>query len=80
VSGLDEKGAPGLYVVCRTGLNDRQVYAYESVKWMDALRGKNRNSDKLLEVTKDDGHFTRGNILHTERARDFLLLSKRILA
>jgi hypothetical protein len=80
VSGLDEKGAPGLYVVCRTGLNDRQVYAYESVKWMDALRGKNRNSGKLLEVAEEDGHFTRGNTLHTERARDFLLLSKRILA
>jgi hypothetical protein len=80
ITGLDEKGAPGLFVICRVGLNDRQVYAYESVKWMDALRGKqNTGKEKLLEIITEDGHFSRGIKMYAERASDFLLLSKRIL-
>jgi hypothetical protein len=79
ITGLDEKGAPGLFVICRAGLNDRQVYAYESVKWMDALRGKKKGEPKLLEIIKEDGHFSRGFQMYAERASDFLLLSKRIL-
>jgi len=75
VSALDEKGAPGVYVICRTAVNDRQVYAYESVKWMDALRGKG-GKDKLLAITGGQGHFTRGNQLYGERAADYLLLKR----
>ena len=77
VSALDEKGAPGVYVICRTAVNDRQVYAYESVKWMDALRGKG-GEDKLLAISGGQGHFTRGDDLYSERAADYLLLLKRI--
>ena len=77
VSALDEKGAPGVYVICRTAVNDRQVYAYESVKWMDALRGKG-GEDKLLTIGGGQGHFTRGDQLYTERAADYLLITKRI--
>ena len=77
VSALDEKGAPGIYVICRTGVNDRQVYAYESVKWIDALRGKG-GEDKLLAINGGQGHFTRGDELYSERAADYLLILKRI--
>jgi protease II len=77
VTALDEKGAPGVYVICRTAVNDRQVYAYESVKWMDALRGKG-GEEKLLSISGGQGHFTRGDQLHAERAADYLLITKRI--
>lgn len=77
VSALDEKGAPGVYVICRTAVNDRQVYAYESVKWIDALRGKG-GEDKLVAISGDQGHFTRGDELYSQRAADYLLLLKRI--
>lgn len=32
-------GAPGVFVLTRVGLLDRQVYAYESFKWIQKLRG-----------------------------------------
>jgi len=46
---------------------------------MDALRGKKKGEPKLLEIIKEDGHFSRGFQMYAERASDFLLLSKRIL-
>lgn len=79
VSGLGVRGAPGVFVICRTGVNDRQVYAYESVKWMDALRGRGGGAAKLLAIAGGQGHFTRGDELYQQRAEDFSLLCKRIL-
>jgi len=32
-------GAPGVFVMSRVGLLDKQVYAYESFKWIQKLRG-----------------------------------------
>ena len=78
LSPVNGSGAPGVFVVCRTALNDKQVYAYESVKWMDTLR-VGGGEDKLLAIT-NQGHFTRGEGLYEERAEDFTLLCKRILA
>ena len=77
VTALTEEGAPGLYVVCRTAMNDRQVYAYESLKWIERLRGMG-GEDKLLEIAKNQGHFTQGEALYAERASDYLLITKRI--
>ena len=74
VTGLGPKGAPGVFVLSRVGLNDRQVYPYESVKWMDALKGNN-----LLAINGGQGHFTTGDKLFEERAADFLILMKRML-
>ena len=74
VTGLGPKGAPGVFVLSRVGLNDRQVYPYESVKWMDALKG-----DNLLAINGGQGHFTTGDKLFEERAADFLILVKRML-
>jgi protease II len=79
VTALTEEGAPGLYVVCRTAMKDRQVYAYESLKWIERLRGRG-GEDKLLEIGKGQGHFTQGEALYAERAADYLLITKRITA
>jgi len=39
VNTLPADGAPGVFVMSRVGLMDRQVLAYESFKWMMKLRG-----------------------------------------
>jgi len=79
VSGLAPEGAPRIYVVCRVGINDRQVYAYESMKWMDALRGTSEGEPKLLHITEGYGHVVRGDEVYTQRAEDFLILCKKLL-
>ena len=43
INALPVDGAPGVFVLTRVGLLDRQVYAYESFKWIQRLRG-NYNS------------------------------------
>ena len=76
VGGTGERGAPGVFVLCRAGLSDRQVYAYESVKWMDVLRGKGgRQEKKILFLTKGFGHNVHGQQVFIERAEDFLILN-----
>lgn len=84
VNALGPKGAPGVFVLCRVGLNDRQVYAYESVKWMDALRGisgsiSGSNEKKLLYLTKGVGHNVHGVDVQMERAEDLLIITKKVL-
>jgi hypothetical protein len=39
VNTLSEDGAPGVFVMSRVGLLDKQVFAYESFKWIQKLRG-----------------------------------------
>ena len=80
VSGLGPAGAPGVWVLCRTASNDRQVYAYESAKWAQALRGKGAagGEEKLLRVTAGEGHFVKGVQRSIERAEDYLLLTKKV--
>ena len=39
INTLPIDGAPGVLVITRVGLLDRQVYAYESFKWIQKLRG-----------------------------------------
>ena len=81
VTGLGPGGAPGVSVVCRSAENDSQVFAYESVKWMDALRGAGGTSGapKLLCISGGQGHFTRGAEKDIQRAEDFLLLERNML-
>lgn len=78
VGGTGERGAPGVFVLCRAGLTDRQVYAYESVKWMDVLRGKGGQQEKkILFLTKGVGHNVHGQQVFIERAEDFLVLNMK---
>jgi oligopeptidase B len=39
INTLPADGAPGVFVLSRVGLLDKQVYAYESFKWIQKLRG-----------------------------------------
>jgi hypothetical protein len=45
VNTLPADGAPGVFVLSRVGLLDRQVYAYESFKWIQKLRGNHTTID-----------------------------------
>jgi oligopeptidase B len=75
VDALGPGGAPGVFVLCRTAVNDRQVYAYESFKWVDALRGKAAGGKpKLVGLNHGQGHFTRGDQLYVDRSEDLILL------
>lgn len=39
INTVPPDGAPGVFVISRVGLLDKQVYAYESFKWIQKLRG-----------------------------------------
>ena len=73
VNTIPESGAPSIFVLCRTGLNDKEVFAYESVKWITRLR-ENEGKPKLLAVSQGEGHFVYGRSSFRERAEDLALL------
>lgn len=77
IEALGEKGAPGVFVLCRTAMRDKQVYAYESLKWVDALR-KRGGKEKLLAVTEQQGHFAYGGQAVIERTEDLLLILENL--
>lgn len=73
---IPEGGAPAVFVLCRTGLNDKEVFAYESVKWITKLKdlqGSN-GKEKLLAIGEGEGHFVSGRRLFEERAEDLAVL------
>lgn len=75
---LGPAGAPGLRVVCRTGIFDIQVYPYESLKWILQLRGgREGQDDKWLSVDAT-GHFSQGQTRFHSLAEDMLLLTRPI--
>ena len=43
VNTVPSDGAPGVFVMSHVGLLDKQVYAYESFKWIQRLRGQEHN-------------------------------------
>ena len=60
IDTLPPGGAPGVFVLSRVGLLDKQVFAYESFKWIQRLRG---------ETTPDESHPSqpRGKYVTIER-------------
>lgn len=77
VDSLDYNKPPELFVLTRTGENDSQVYTYEALKWIEALRGKNSNDySKLVYISSNEGHFSHGDSLYNKLAEDFFLLKK----
>jgi len=60
IDTLPPNGAPGVFVLSRVGLLDKQVFAYESFKWIQRLRG---------EATPDESHPSnpRGKYVTIER-------------
>ena len=75
VDSLDYSMPPDIHVLIRTSENDSQVFAYESFKWLKALRGNCKNEKKqLLFITENFGHFVNGNMLYEIFSEDFYLL------
>lgn len=60
VNSATELDTSAIFVLDRTAEHDSQVFAYESVKWIQRLRhGQKKNSlPKLLVFEEDQGHFT----------------------
>jgi protease II len=64
VNTLHADGAPGVFVLSRVGLLDRQVYAYESLKWIQRLRGAQTPDEsnltypkgKYIAIERKEGH------------------------
>lgn len=78
VDSMPERGAPSIFLVCRTSMNDMEVLPYESVKWILKSRGYPTPTDfseeKYLCITSNHGHFVRGSLGIQQNMEDFLLL------
>ncbi len=73
VHALPPQGAPGVFVLDRIGLKDKEVFAYESLKWINRLQ-EQKGLPKLLAISEDEGHFASEEKKGKERAMDFLVL------
>ena len=69
-------GAPGVFVLCRTGLRDQQVLPFEPVKFIQKLRGQTQTepNQKFLDYEKDEAHSYSWSTFAKERATDLALL------
>lgn len=62
INTLPADGAPGVFVISRVGLLDKQVLAYESFKWIQRLRGtgddenSNNPKGKYVTIERNEGH------------------------
>jgi protease II len=63
------EGLPAAFQIVRTALNDSQVYAYESVKWVTRC-GKSA----FLAVEAGQGHFASGSKNREQQAQDLAVL------
>jgi len=72
---LPARGAPGVQVLCRTGLKDRQVLPFEPVKWIRRLRGAEEGpANKFLSYEPDEAHVYTYAAFHKARAIDLAIL------
>ena len=82
INTLPSDGAPGVFVLSRVGLLDKQVFAYESFKWIQKLRGYNFLNENILKhpngkyVTfeKNEGHHYSPNKFPRSRGIDLAIL------
>ncbi len=76
MTNVPATGLPAIMILCRTGLNDTQVYAYEPVKWILRARGPSPapSMPKLLGIEADQGHFYSGATELEARATDLAIL------
>lgn len=63
-------GIPGVWQIVRTGLNDKEVLAYESAKWIH----RSKNSSAFLAIEDRQGHFVSGDIGIFQEAQDLALI------
>jgi hypothetical protein len=68
---LPEGGVKGVWQIVRTGLNDSEVFAYESAKWVERC-----GPSSHLAVEGGQGHFVSGAIGLNQQASDLAVLLK----
>ncbi len=78
ITAMPEGGLPNLFILCRTGLNDTQVYAYEPIKWIIAARGDGSGKPKILGIVGGQGHFYGHDAALQARAEDCAILDNFI--
>jgi oligopeptidase B len=76
---LGVQGTPGIWQIVRTGLNDSQVFAYESAKWVVRCRAGDSGRPIYLAINGDQGHFVYGNTGLEQQAEDLAVLLERTL-
>lgn len=74
MEGIPKEGYPGLFALLRTGSNDKEVFAYEPVKWILRARGPHKDPNKILAFNEKEGHFVGGANGIENRAIDLALL------
>lgn len=78
INTVPEQGAPGVFVMSHVGLLDKQVYAYESFKWIQKLRGQGCPADdpqmKYVTFERNEAHQYRFKSAPRFRAVDFAIL------
>jgi hypothetical protein len=75
MNAMPTDGAPGVFVLCRTGLKDLQVLPYEPVKWVQRLRGnQNPPAGKFLAYEKDEAHVYTIPRYYEARGHDLAIL------
>ncbi len=83
VDSLPMGGAPNINVLDRVGLKDRQVYAYESFKWIQMLRGYVSEYNKLImnpngkyiTFEEDEAHHYSSKRFIKAKATDLAIIS-----
>ena len=76
INSMPVDGAPGVFVLCRTGLRDQQVLPFEPVKFIQKLRGQRLTEPhgKFLDYEKEEAHSYSWATFVRERATDLALL------
>jgi len=65
--------------IVRTGLNDSQVFAYESAKWIVRCKSSQKNeAHQLLAIEGGQGHFVHGSVGLEQQAEDIAVLLELI--
>jgi protease II len=77
INTVPEQGAPGVFVMSHVGLLDKQVFAYESFKWIYRLRGHcpdDQPQMKYVTFERNEAHQYQFHRLPRFRAIDFAIL------
>jgi hypothetical protein len=86
INTLPLNGAPGVFVLSRVGLLDKQVFAYESFKWIQKLRGYEsldqvtlgHPKGKYVTFERNEAHHYRPSRFSRFRAIDLAILENWI--
>jgi protease II len=66
---LPESGVKGVWQIVRTGLNDSEVFAYESAKWVERC-----GPAAYLAIEGGQGHFVSGAVGLRQQATDLAVV------